>query len=142
MDSASFRDAVRDRVLALALGISDSREWWDHWRRPGRSPVHKEFCVGIPLSSPLEPARFRAGVGGALQEDLSVGISYQLRAGEDRDTDGDALLTLERQLRDGLISNWSQEIRLRWQQSARTPGPDSWIYTEIRFTGYYFDDLE
>lgn len=141
MESAELRQAVRDRILALALDLTDSKEFWDHWRRAGRSPVHQEFCVGVPLSSPTQPARTKAGTGGLIQEDLSVGISYQLRPGQDRAVDGDALLELERQLRNGLIQVWSGDIRLEWQQSARTPGPDSWIYTEIRFIGYYYSSL-
>jgi hypothetical protein len=145
MTSAELRRAVVSRLLALsvdlALEMKDSKEFSDHWKRASRSPVHKEFCVGVPLSSPLQPARIKSGRPGLLQEDLSVGLAYQLRAGADRATDTDALLELERQLRNGLIENWSPEIRLEWQQSARTPGPDAWIYTEIRFLCYYSDSL-
>jgi hypothetical protein len=147
--SRLLRQAVRDRVAALVLpsglpegwtALRDSKEVYPHWRRVLRSPVHLEFCIGAASSAP-EPMRQRTGVGGMTREEMVVGVSVQLRPGADAEVDGDALLDLERAIRDWLLISWSPSVRTLWSSSERTPGPEGWLYSEIRLVCLWTDSL-
>lgn len=142
MNFSALRQAVRDRAMSTpSTELVDSKEVYAHWRRSGRSPVHQEICIGVPSSSPVDPSRQKPGVGQMVTEDVLVGISFQLRAAEDREVDGDALLDLEQKVRNHLLINWSQTLRMTWTNSDRNAGPDGWLYSEIQFKAYHFDTL-
>lgn len=148
--SRQLRQAVRDRIAALTLpsglpegwtALRDSKEVYPHWRRASRSPVHLEFCVGASSASPVDPSRQKPGIGQATREEMVVGLSVQLRPGSDAEVDGDALLSLERAIRDWLLISWSSDLRATWSSSERTAGPEGWLVSEIRLVCLYADSL-
>lgn len=151
LTSAGLRQAIRDRVAALALpsglpstwtGLRDSKEVYPHWRRATRSPIHLEFCVGAQSASPIDPSRQKPGAGTLAREEVVVGVSVRLRAGTDREIDGDALLEMERAIRDWLLVSWSSEMRATWSGSERSPGAsEEWLYSEVRLVCLYVDAL-
>ena len=53
----------------------------------------------------------------------------------------DALLDLERAIRDWLLISWSPSVRTLWSSSERTPGPEGWLYSEIRLVCLWTDSL-
>lgn len=150
--SSAARQAIRDRVASVTLpaglpatwtALRDSKEVYPHWRRSSRSPVHLEFCVGATSAAPIDPTRQRPGPGCLVGEEIVVGLSVQLRPGADREVDGDALLLLERAIRDHLLSRWSSVYAITWRSSERSPGPDeAWLYSEIRAVCLYVDTLQ
>ena len=151
LTSAGLRQAIRDRVAALTLpsglpstwtALRDSKEVYPHWRRASRSPIHLEFCVGAQSASPIDPSRQKPGTGTLAREEVVVGVSVRLRAGTDREIDGDALLEMERAIRDQLLVSWSADLRTLWQSSERSPGAsEEWLYSEIRLVCLYSDSL-
>lgn len=140
-------DQLRQQILDRVLGVGDltaAGEDWAWWRVPGKSPVHREVCVGTP-DSRWERAldgRQRPDRGTVAVTEVHVAVSCQLASHDQRATSDDAL-QLEAAIRARLLAReagselapaWPAGLSIFWTGSKREAGREAgWLYLDSTF---------
>ena len=139
---ATIRQDIATRIAGVA-GMAESPEAW--WFLKDRSPVHLHFAVGVPESTPISDRQITEAL---VAHTIKVLFGYELAgaAGSSRLDSIDTMTTKEQAVIVAVLAAPAVPPQLYQIQqlgpTQRTPGPASWIWTEITFSAVHYFSLE
>lgn len=137
----SVRTQVSDRIDAAVSSLHVSPETVAIMQSPPRSPVHLEYSVDVPTTSP-ESDRQKPSVGVYANTIVTVVVAYQLGP-KDRMRDVSAAIVVERDVRNAVMARgWTSDMSITWLRSDRSPGPVGWVWLEQQFNARHLMPLE